>query len=72
MPSREYRSALARLRKSLRARRTELGLTQEAVAELLGMVTRHYQKIESGQFNVTLETLVRVAKALDMKVKDLF
>lgn len=58
-----------RLRKrfalAIRRRRTELGLTQEDVAERLQIVARQYQKIESGQVNVTLRTIARIARVLE-------
>jgi transcriptional regulator with XRE-family HTH domain len=57
---------------ALKRRRLELGLTQEDAADALGMVTRHYQKIESGKTNVTLRTLTRLALALRVEVRDLF
>lgn len=57
---------------ALKRRRKELGLSQEDVAEELGIVVRQYQKIESGSSNVTLRTLVRLAAALRTSVRDLF
>lgn len=41
-----------------------LGLSQEEVAERIGIATRHYQKIEAGELNVTVATLCKVADAL--------
>ncbi len=49
-----------------------MGLTQEDVADLMGVVTRYYQKIEAGEKNLTVETLVRLSTALEVKVRDLF
>lgn len=60
-----------RLGVSLRGRRTHLGLTQEDVAELLGIATRHYQKIEAGEINVTLRTISRLCVALKVNARDL-
>jgi transcriptional regulator with XRE-family HTH domain len=60
------------LSKALRARRRQLRLTQEDVAERLGMITRQYQKIESGEVNVTLRTLVRLCDALSVELRELF
>src|ERR1035441_3328275 len=37
-----------------------------------GLSLRHFQKIEAGDVNVTLATLVRVAKAFRIPVKSLF
>ena len=48
------------------------GLTQEALAEKLGMLAPNYARIEQGRQNVTLDTLVRVAKALAVPLADLF
>ena len=40
------------------------GLTQEQVAEKLGVSTRFYARIESGTANLTLRTMVNVAEVL--------
>lgn len=62
----------AALGAALKRRRRALGLTQEDVADHLGIVPRHYQKIESGKANITLRTLVRLSDALKLPVRDLF
>ena len=59
------------LKARLRARRNELGLTQDEVAERMGMTVRHYQKIEGGELNITLRTLQRAATALRTTAADL-
>lgn len=59
------------LRRALRERRNDLGLTQEEVADVLGMAVRHYQKIEAGELNITLRTLARVASAVRTSPADL-
>jgi transcriptional regulator with XRE-family HTH domain len=46
-------------------------LTQEEVADILGMAVRHYQKIEAGELNITLRTLARVASAVRTSPSDL-
>lgn len=52
--------------------RSSKNLTQEKAAELSGNLTlRHWQYIEKGEVNLTLHTLVRVAKALRIDPKDL-
>jgi len=38
----------------------------------MGLVTRHLQKLEAGEVNVTLRTLVRISVALGVDLKDLF
>lgn len=71
MQEQRLRRASATLSKALKRRRHELGLTQEDVAEKLGIVVRQYQKIESGKVNVTLRTLVRLASALNIETREL-
>lgn len=61
-----------RLARNLRRRREQLGLTQEAAAKRIGIVTRHLQKLEAGDVNVTLRTLVRVARGLRVDVSSFF
>jgi transcriptional regulator with XRE-family HTH domain len=52
--------------------RENLKWTQEQAAEASGIAVRHFQKIEAGDVNVTVATLVRVAKAFRVPVKALF
>lgn len=47
-------------------------LTIEAAAEKAEIAARHWSKIEAGEANVTLVTLVRVAYALGVAIGDLF
>lgn len=46
-------------------------LTQEAAAGRAGLAVRHFRKIEAGEVNVTLDTLVKVAVALGVDVAEL-
>ena len=57
---------------NVRRLREKLHWTQEQAADAIGIVPRHYQKIEAGDVNVTVATLVRVAKAFRVPVKSLF
>ncbi|MBI1944512.1 MAG: helix-turn-helix transcriptional regulator [Deltaproteobacteria bacterium] len=52
----------------LRALREARGLTQERLAEKVGVGARHLQKVEAGEVNVTLVTLVQFAEALHADV----
>ncbi len=54
-----------------RLRRT-LGLTQNMAAERAGLDPRQWQRIEYEETNATLETLARVAAALDTSIRELF
>jgi len=47
-------------------------MTQEDVADALGMVARQYQKIEAGETNLTLRTLVRLGLALRIDLREFF
>lgn len=49
---------------NLRARRRELGLSQEAVALEAFMDQSQYSRIERGQVDPSIRTLTRVARAL--------
>lgn len=55
---------LCELGARIRAARKAAGLTQEEAAHAAGMDWRRWQRIESGSANLTVLTLVRVARAL--------
>jgi len=61
----ESRLILAR---NVRRRRNALKLTLAAASERVHLHWRHWQKIEAGDVNVTLDTLVRVAGALGVEL----
>lgn len=48
------------------------GLSQEKLANLAEIDRTYLPTIEKGERNVSIEVLERLAKALDVKVKDLF
>lgn len=52
----------------LRLVRWHAQLTQEAVASKASVTHRYYADLESGRRNATLETMLRVAKALEVPV----
>lgn len=52
--------------KRVRARRTELGLSQMAVAEVTGMHFTYVSSVERGERNISLENILRLAAALDV------
>lgn len=60
-----------RLGFNVRALRTGLGLTLKRAAERAEMHWRHWQKVEAGETNITLFTLIRLAGALDREPADL-
>lgn len=62
----------ATLRKALgtaiRTRRESTGLSQESFADRIGMHRAYYSGIERGERNLTLLTMSKVAKGLDVKI----
>jgi ribosome-binding protein aMBF1 (putative translation factor) len=69
----EYRAAQARLApyeaiaRFVIQRRTELGLTQEKLAERMGTSHSAISRIEGGQHRTSVTTLQRLAKALEAR-----
>lgn len=55
----------------LRALREESEMTQEQVAEVLGMSRQKYARIEKGVNDITLEVLMRVAELYQIEVADI-
>lgn len=55
----------------VRACRRELGFTQEELADRAGLNSRHVQKVEAGELNVTISTLSALALALGVNITDL-
>ncbi len=53
------------------ARRKELGLSQNALAEKLDISREHLAKIETAKRTVSLDLLIDIAEALKTQVKDL-
>lgn len=54
--------------KRLRIARIELNYTQEQMAEILGISTAYYGKVERGGYSLSLEKLVIVNEKLDMDI----
>lgn len=67
-PLPELFEVVARRIKALRQAR---GLTQDAVAEALGIALKNVQRLEAGRQNLTLRTLVHVADVLDVEPHEL-
>jgi transcriptional regulator with XRE-family HTH domain len=69
-PTREARARLApyeQLARIVIRRRMELGLTQEQLAERMGTSHSAISRIESGQHSTSVQTLQRLADALEMR-----
>ena len=61
----------AKLGKSVRRLRLELGWTQDVLADRSGLHRAHIGEIERGETNVTLLTLKTLADALNVLITDL-
>lgn len=62
---------LQRVGRIVRAARTTRGMPRRILSEASGVSPRYLAQIESGQGNISLTLLQRVAQALDLRVADL-
>ena len=53
------------------AERTRRGITQRQLALMTGTSRPYLWKIETGAADVGIDVLIRIAKALDVRVRDL-
>ncbi len=58
--------------RAVRATRVERGYSQETFAAHAGFDRSYYGAIERGEFNCSLQTIVRIAGALGVSVSMLF
>lgn len=65
-------SQTAQLGKKIRSRRKELGMTQERLAEMLGVGHQALSRIEQGRMAPKMDRLPLLAKCLQCAVADLF
>ena len=56
---------------AIRRRRTALGLSQEKLAESVSCHRNYMGRIERGEQNITLDMMVRVARALKRSIAQL-
>jgi len=61
-----------RLANRLKERRTELGLTQAELAEQVGVTRKTVNTVENGVFVPSTILALKLAKALDRSVEELF
>ncbi len=60
------------LKNRLKAARTERGLSQNQLAELVGVSRNTISSIETGQFSPTAKLALILCTALDKKFEELF
>lgn len=58
--------------KRMKIARIEKDLSQEQLAEMLGVTRQTIGLIESGSYNPTLKLCIAICKALDKTLDDLF
>lgn len=57
---------------AIRKFRTERQISQETFADMCGLHRTYISDIERGLRNVSLENIDKIAKALNMKISDIF
>ena len=62
---------MRRLGKHVRELRHDKGISQETAAEIAEMETRQWQAIEAGSKNVTLASLLAIARCLGVSLSQL-
>lgn len=68
VPARPSKQAfLVRVARRIARQRIAAGLTQEALALKLRIAVRNVQRLESGKQNLTLATVTKIARALDVE-----
>jgi len=65
----EYEFQMDLIGKAIKQTRQERHLTQEELGKLIGVQKAQISKLESNASNATIDTLTRVFKALNAKVK---
>lgn len=60
------------LAKNMRARRAELALSQEKLAELAELHRTYISSVERCQRNIGVDGVDRIARALKVRISDLF
>ena len=70
--SQKFKAAARALGLRIRELRTDRDWTLEKAAENMDLDLKHLQKVEAGQLNVTLVTLLRIADGLKEPVASLF
>jgi transcriptional regulator with XRE-family HTH domain len=71
MPSKKSAANQA-LGEAIRSARKQAGYTQESFAAHADVDRSYYGAIERGEFNLTVDTIVKIAAGLDMTASDLF
>lgn len=65
-------TARQRLAAQLRMRRKELGISQEALADLINLHRTYIGAIERSERNVSIDNIEKLANALKVNISELF
>ena len=68
----EKEAVLIALGRKIQALRKERNLSQEQLADMAGVHRTYIGMIERAEKNITLCNIERIAKALEVNIKDLF
>jgi transcriptional regulator with XRE-family HTH domain len=68
----QFKTEQKQLGQTIKRLRTEKGFTQESLAGEAQINVSYLAKIENGYINVSLRYLIKISKALQLKVADLF
>lgn len=63
--------SIAAIGHAVRARRLAMGLSQEEMADRVGVHRTYYSSVERGAYNITVTVLFRLAVGLDCEPGDL-
>lgn len=71
MPQEDPERLLRNVARRIAELRLAKGLTQEQIAEALGVAVQNFRRIERGRQNLTLKTMAAIADAIGVRVIDL-
>jgi transcriptional regulator with XRE-family HTH domain len=72
MPDESKSALVKRIGERIRRLRKEMDLSQEQLAERSGLHTNYVGQVERGEKNLTLETLEKVVRGLDIALEKFF
>jgi putative transcriptional regulator len=64
----QVRQLARQIGEEIRTAREAAGLSQQALAESVGMSRTNFARIEYGMTNVTIETLLRISRGLELRL----
>jgi len=70
-PPEPLSAATAEFGRRMKARRNEIGRSQEALAEATGLHWTYVSQVERGMRNITLHNILKIATALEVDAGEL-